>query len=114
MTKQTMQNISNLSPLTFHLRIGWLYPQLMSTYGDRGNILVLQKRCTWRGIEIKIINIDQYTTDKELKSVDLLFGGGAQDREQEIVMADLYKKGGIIKELIEKNVPALFVCGAPQ
>lgn len=97
------------------LTLGWLYPELMSTYGDRGNITVLQKRCQWRGIKTEIVRLNQKTDDKQLKSVDLIFGGGAQDREQEIVMRDLRgKKGEIMKDLIEKNVPALFVCGAPQ
>lgn len=99
---------------TSHLRIGWLYPQLMSTYGDRGNIIVLQKRCKWRGIQAEIIPIDEMTKDADLKKIDLLFGGGAQDKEQSIVIENLMKKKTIIKELIEKNVPALFVCGAPQ
>lgn len=96
------------------LKIGWLYPKLMSTYGDRGNMLVLQKRCEWRGITVEILSIDQSTSEKELQSIDLLFGGGAQDHEQEIVMEDLIKKKKTIKTLIENNIPALFVCGAPQ
>jgi CobQ-like glutamine amidotransferase family enzyme len=99
---------------TYHLTIGWLYPQLMSTYGDRGNILVLQKRCEWRGIEVTILPIDQETTGKQIQTVDLLFGGGAQDREQEIVMRDLQTKKKNMTTLIEQNIPALFVCGAPQ
>jgi len=98
----------------FQLTIGWLYPQLMSTYGDRGNILILQKRCEWRGIKTEILTIDQTTKNQELKTIDLLFGGGAQDREQEIVMTDLQKKKTAIKQLIENTIPALFVCGAPQ
>ena len=66
------------------LTIGWLYPELMSTYGDRGNIIVLRKRCEWRGIKTTILSIDQNTKNQELETIDLLFGGGAQDREQEI------------------------------
>jgi lipid II isoglutaminyl synthase (glutamine-hydrolysing) len=98
----------------YSLTIGWLYPELMSTYGDRGNITVLQKRCEWRDIQVEIIPINQVTNNQQLKTIDLLFGGGAQDHEQELVMKDLQKKGKVIKELIEKNIPALFVCGAPQ
>jgi lipid II isoglutaminyl synthase (glutamine-hydrolysing) len=98
----------------YDITIGWLYPQLMSTYGDRGNILVLQKRCEWRGIKAEIVNIDQSANDHSLLTIDLLFGGGAQDREQEIVMKDLLKKKRAIKSLIEAEKPALFVCGAPQ
>lgn len=99
---------------TFSLTIGWLYPELMSIYGDRGNVIVLQKRCEWRGIKVNVVPIDQTTNDQKLKTIDLLFGGGAQDREQMIVMKDLQKKEKIIKALIEKGVPALFVCGAFQ
>lgn len=97
------------------LTIGWLYPDLMSTYGDRGNIISLKRRCEWRGISVEVISIEQDTQYQILNTVNLLFGGGAQDREQEIVMRDLRKhKGKIIKELIEHDVPALFVCGSPQ
>jgi lipid II isoglutaminyl synthase (glutamine-hydrolysing) len=96
------------------LTIGWLYPELMSTYGDRGNIIVLQKRCKWREIETEILPIDQATIEAKLQTVDLLFGGGAQDHEQELVMKDLHKKSKAIKALIENGIPALFVCGAPQ
>lgn len=103
------------SAMRYQLTIGWLYPDLMSTYGDRGNILVLQKRCAWRGIEVKTLPITPKTTNNELKTVNLLFGGGAQDREQDIVMRDLKgAKGNIIKDLIDRNIPALFVCGSPQ
>lgn len=100
--------------MKYSLTIGWLYPDLMSTYGDRGNIAVLQRRCDERGIKTNIVNIDQNSTDQELKNVNILFGGGAQDKEQSIVSADLKKKKKIIKELIENDIPALFVCGAPQ
>lgn len=99
----------------YSLSIGWLYPDLMSTYGDRGNILVLQKRCEWRGIESKIIPINHESNLSDLKNIDFIFGGGSQDREQEIVMRDLKgKKQEIIKHKIEENTPALFVCGSPQ
>ena len=37
------------------VKIGWLYPNLMSTYGDRGNVICLQRRCQWRNIETSII-----------------------------------------------------------
>jgi len=99
----------------YALTIGWLYPKLMSTYGDRGNIIVLTKRCEWRGIDVEVVPIDQTTTDQKLVTIDLFFAGGAQDREQGIVMKDLKKgKAKILKDSIANNTPALFVCGAPQ
>lgn len=99
------------------ITLGWLYPDLMSTYGDRGNIITLQKRCEWRDISVEVIPIDQKTKDLPTgrQAIDLLFGGGAQDMEQDIVMRDLRgKKSKSIQALIEQNKPALFVCGAPQ
>ena len=96
------------------LTIGWLYPDLMSTYGDRGNIMVLQKRCEWRGIESKVVNINQNSSVNIFGNIDLLFGGGAQDREQDIVVKDLNKKRVSLKQMIDDMKPSLFVCGSPQ
>src|SRR5258706_1552079 len=101
--------------MTYQITIGWLYPELMSTYGDRGNIFVLQKRCEWLNIHVSILAIDFRTTIQDLGSCDLIFGGGAQDRQQGILIDDLReKKGPILKKLFDKNIPGLFVCGAPQ
>lgn len=95
--------------------IGWLYPDLMSTYGDRGNIICLKKRCEWRGIETEIKEIGLQEPVNSLEECDLLFMGGAQDRQQKIVAEDLRKnKGSIIKQMIEKGIPGLFICGAYQ
>ena len=32
------------------LRLVWVYPDLLSTYGDRGNLLVLERRARLRGM----------------------------------------------------------------
>lgn len=100
--------------MTHTLTIGWLYPELMSTYGDRGNIFVLTKRCEWRGIKVTLIPIDFKSTINDLRPCDLIFGGGAQDRQQGIAIANLLKKGPTLKKMFERGVPGLFVCGAPQ
>lgn len=98
-----------------NLTIGWLYPELMSTYGDRGNIMILKKRLEWRDIHVTIQPVDFHTTEKEVSACDLIVGGGAQDRQQEIVISDLReRKGMVLKELFDNGLPGLFVCGAPQ
>lgn len=97
------------------LTIAWLYPDLMSTYGDRGNIIVLQKRCEWRGIKVKVERISLDTHPSTLDTCDLIFMGGAQDTQQEIVNDDLFKhKGKLLKEKIMDQTPGLFICGAYQ
>lgn len=99
----------------YSITVGWLYPELMSTYGDRGNIIVLQKRCEWRNINIQVKRINQNSKTEELDNCDILFMGGAQDIQQEIVNKDLIKtKGKKIMEMIEQYVPGLFICGAYQ
>jgi len=98
-----------------HLNIGWLYPNLMSTYGDRGNVICLQRRCQWRGLEVNILPLDQETDIQYFHEFDLVVGGGAQDRQQEIVMRDLQgEKAEIITQKLHSGVPGVFTCGSPQ
>lgn len=100
--------------MNYTLKIGWLYPELMSTYGDRGNIIVLQKRCKWRGIQVEVKKLEVGYSPSYLKKCDLLFMGGSQDKEQKIVSDDLKKKRNILYDMIEGGVPGLYICGAYQ
>lgn len=100
--------------MNYTLTIGWLYPELMSTYGDRGNIITLQKRCLWRGIPAEIKRLDIGYSERELRACDLLFMGGAQDKQQKIVSTDLKKKTAVLKEMMESETPGLYICGAYQ
>jgi CobQ-like glutamine amidotransferase family enzyme len=97
------------------LIIGWLYPNLMSTYGDRGNVICLQRRAQWREIETKIVPLDRQADVTQFEQVDLIVGGGAQDRQQEIVMRDLKgAKAEALRKKIESGTPGVFTCGSPQ
>ncbi|MDP1722914.1 MAG: cobalamin biosynthesis protein CobQ [Candidatus Gottesmanbacteria bacterium] len=101
--------------MKYSISIAWLYPDLMSTYGDRGNIICLEKRCEWRGIEARVTQVTLETPVRELKSCDLIFMGGAQDRQQKLAGDDfLHHKGPVVKAMVEQGVPALFVCAAYQ
>ncbi len=101
--------------MKYSLNIAWLYPDLMSTYGDRGNVIVLKKRCLWRGIQAEVVPITLETNISSLASCDLIFMGGAQDRQQHLAGEDFLKrKGPVVKKMVEKGVPALFVCAAYQ
>jgi hypothetical protein len=97
------------------LTIGWLYPTLMSTYGDRGNVICLKQRARWRGINVQVLPLDQQTPADQMQHVDIFMGGGAQDRQQEIVMRDLRGiKAETLRERLEAGIPGVFTCGAPQ
>jgi CobQ-like glutamine amidotransferase family enzyme len=97
-----------------NLIIGWLYPALMNIYGDRGNAIALAKRCEWRGIETETIMLDPGFSKENLKKCDILLMGGAQDKQQEAVAKDLFKKTETLQTMIEKGVPGLYICGAYQ
>src|SRR3990167_6599688 len=95
------------------LNICQLYPDLMDTYGDRGNIITLVKRCQWRGIKTSVTPIsvgDALTVDK----FDIYFFGGGQDRAQTIVGHDLQKKAKKLTQAIEKGAVLLSICGGYQ
>jgi len=96
------------------ITIGWLYPDLMSTYGDRGNIIVFKKRSEWRGIKTEVKRLDLGFKINDLRKCDLLFMGGAQDRQQQIVAEDLLKKRDVLGKMIEDRIPGLYICGAYQ
>lgn len=101
--------------MRYHLKIAWLYPDLMSTYGDRGNIIALTKRCEWRRIDAEVVPVTLESRISNLESCDLIFMGGAQDRQQKLAGGDFINhKGPIIKQMIEAGTPALFVCAAYQ
>jgi len=100
---------------TKKLTIVWLYYDLMNTYGDRGNVMLLASRAQSRGIETEIIEASVDTPSSELAKADILFMGGAEDWQQEIVSKDLTgKKLKVLKHKITHGTPALFICGAYQ
>ena len=109
-----MKNTHTPYAIDHSLTIGWLYPELMSTYGDRGNIIVLTKRCEWRDIKVEVKRLDVGFSAYDLEKCDLLFMGGAQDKQQTIVAKDIKDKSQILKDLIGRGVPGLYICGAYQ
>ncbi len=98
----------------YTLTLGHLYPDQLNLYGDRGNILTLQRRCQLRGIELRVVGLgigDALAPDE----YDMLFIGGGQDKEQAPVAQDLYEIKGIgLWAAIEDDMPVLAVCGGYQ
>jgi CobQ-like glutamine amidotransferase family enzyme len=91
-----------------------LYPGLLNLYGDRGNIITLQRRCEWRSIDLRVVEVGLNESFPD-GDVDLLFMGGDQDREQKVVVDDLRRRHqGHIERLIGAGVPFLAVCGSYQ
>ena len=95
------------------LRLGHLYPSLMNIYGDRGNIICLQRRCRLRGIDLQVTPLEPGDVLRP-DAFDLLFMGGAQDREQRLVSDDLAATKGALREAVDDGVVFLGVCGGYQ
>jgi CobQ-like glutamine amidotransferase family enzyme len=96
------------------LRLGHLYPSLMNVYGDRGNIICLQRRARLRGIGLEVTPLEVGDA-LDPESFDILFMGGAQDREQRVVVADLMAtKADALREAVDRGVAFLGVCGGYQ
>ncbi|TML99266.1 MAG: glutamine amidotransferase [Actinobacteria bacterium] len=70
------------------MRICSLYPELMNIYADRGNLLLLQRRCAWRGIGFEVTAAS--LGDRiDPEAHDLFYLGGGQDRDQRLCAFDL-------------------------
>jgi len=96
------------------LRIAHLYPDLMSIYGDRGNIVALTQRARWRDIAVEV---RPYTAGMSFDAdwPDLFFFGGGQDIGQDIVGADLMgPNGDAVRKSIAGGAAAFLVCGGYQ
>jgi CobQ-like glutamine amidotransferase family enzyme len=94
--------------------IGWLYPDLMNIYGDRGNILTLLKRSEWHGLEAGVRELQRGPAG-DMQDVDVFFFGGGQDREQALIYEDLreHKQEGLAKAMTD-GAQILAVCGGYQ
>lgn len=96
-----------------NLTLAWLYPDSMSIYGDRGNVIALQKRAEWRGIGFEVWRLPK--GERMDRLADLVMFGGGQDREQRLIERDfLDLKGDPLRDAIEQDVPVLAVCGGFQ
>jgi lipid II isoglutaminyl synthase (glutamine-hydrolysing) len=94
--------------------VGWLYPDLMNIYGDRGNILTLLKRAEWRNFDARVLELGRGTT-KKMDEVDVFFFGGGQDREQALVYEDLLEhKQPPLEQAMANGAQILAVCGGYQ
>ncbi len=78
---------------TSKLRLVWVYPDLLSTYGDRGNLLVLGRRARLRGIDVEPIEVN---SDQRVPSHgDIYLLGGGEDLPQILAARRLSTDGGL-------------------
>lgn len=95
------------------IRICHLYGNLLNTYGDQGNVLMLahEARILGMPVETELISINSnFDPDR----YNLVFIGGGQDHEQRVIAGDLPTKKTALKRYIEDNGTLLAICGGYQ
>ena len=96
------------------LKICHMYPDVLNLYGDRGNVLCMTRRLKWRGIDASVTKLP-IGDSRSLAGFDLVFIGGGQDFEQQVLLSDLHRgKDREIKAAIEDGVTFLTICGGYQ
>ncbi|MGY0230760.1 type 1 glutamine amidotransferase [Longispora urticae] len=93
------------------IRIVWVYPDLLSTYGDRGNLLILEQRARRRGLPVEGIGVhyDQPLPD----SADIYLLGGGEDRPQVLAAEKLRADGGLHRA-VSRGAAIFSVCAGYQ
>jgi len=96
------------------LRVCALYPDLLNIYADRGNLLLLERRCAWRGIGFEL-SASGLGDDLDPDAHDLFYIGGGQDRDQRLCAQDLveHKREGLAAAAA-RGAAVLAVCGGYQ
>jgi len=96
------------------LRVCALYPDLMNIYADRGNLLLLERRCRWREIGFSL-SASGLGEPLDPDGADIYYIGGGQDRDQKLCAADLaqVKQQGL-HGAAARGAVILAVCGGFQ
>ncbi len=91
-----------------------LYPDLMNIYADRGNLLLLERRCRWRGFEFTL-SASGLGDALDPEGADLYYIGGGQDRDQKLCALDLAEvKRDALHAAAGRGAVILAVCGGYQ
>jgi CobQ-like glutamine amidotransferase family enzyme len=86
----------------------------MNIYADRGNIIMFERRCRWRGIgfELSTAGLGE---PLDPDGADLYYIGGGQDRDQRLCAHDLAeRKRDDVHAAAARGAVILAVCGGYQ
>jgi CobQ-like glutamine amidotransferase family enzyme len=93
------------------LRLVWVYPDLLSTYGDQGNVIMLARRAQLRGIATEVVSV---RSDRPVPTGgDIYLLGGGEDRPQVIAARRLRADGGLARAA-DAGAVVLGVCAGYQ
>ena len=93
------------------VRIAVVLPELLGTYGDGGNAVILEHRLRWRGIDVERIECADASALPE--SADLYLLGGGEDRPQTLAAREL-RASGAVNRAHEHGAVVFAVCAGYQ
>ncbi|MEV0455393.1 glutamine amidotransferase [Catellatospora methionotrophica] len=96
--------------LSSALQIVWVYPDLLSTYGDRGNMLILAHRARMRGIPVDTVEV---RSDQALPYGDIYLIGGGEDGPQALAAQRLAADRGLHRA-VDRRAVVFAVCAGYQ
>ena len=89
-----------------------LYPDLLRTYGDRGNVVALQRRAEWRGFSVEVCAVSR--GDRIPEDANLVLIGGGSDRIQEIIGPDMLARRPELDDRAAAGAVVVGICGGYQ
>ncbi|HWE87909.1 MAG TPA: glutamine amidotransferase [Pseudonocardiaceae bacterium] len=93
------------------VRIGLVLPDVLGTYGDNGNAVVLLRRLQWRDMRATVVPI---TIDRAVpESLDVYLLGGGEDAAQLMAARHLAAQPGLRRAAM-RGAPMLAVCAGLQ
>lgn len=93
------------------LTIGLVLPDVLGTYGDDGNALVLRQRARMRGIDAEIHRV--LLGEPVPEGLDVYTIGGGEDTAQILAAEHLIADGGLTRA-VQAGRPVLAVCAGLQ
>lgn len=109
---ETVNSANSVNAEARVLDIVSLYPKDMNIYGDTGNVKTVEMRARLYGYEPRIHAYN--VGDAWPEHVDLILGGGGQDKGQAVISDDLFARADTIRALAADGVPMLLICGLYQ
>lgn len=91
--------------------IALLYPELLGTYGDGGNAIVLAQRLRWRGIAAEVVDVT--AGEPVPRGCQLYLMGGGEDAPQTLAAHEL-RSAPALADAVAGGAGVLAVCAGLQ
>jgi lipid II isoglutaminyl synthase (glutamine-hydrolysing) len=94
------------------VRVGLVFPELLGTYGDRGNAVILVERCRRRGLDAELVEVPAGSPIPD--SLDVYLFGGGEDDPQVMAAAGMRESRPAIERALGSGAVIFAVCAGFQ